>query len=122
MDVKLSRDEEDTRPTVVQPDLTVICDLEKLTEQGITGAPDLVIEIVSPDSGFHDRGRKFDLYRDTGVGEYWIVDPDERVVEVYRLDADGSYRRIGAFGSADTITSEIGDGIRVDLTEVFPSP
>ncbi|MDA3951109.1 MAG: Uma2 family endonuclease [Spirochaeta sp.] len=133
-DVKLSQDTEDDRPTVVQPDLTVICDPEKLTEQGMTGAPDLVIEIVSPDSGFHDRvwseaalparpcvlGRKFDLYRDAGVREYWIVDPDERVVEVYRLEADGSYRRVGAFGDADTITAAVTDRIVVDLAEVFP--
>lgn len=54
-DVKLSPDTEDHRPTVVQPDLTVVCDPKKLTEHGMTGAPDLVIEIVSPDSGFHDR-------------------------------------------------------------------
>jgi Uma2 family endonuclease len=119
-DVKLSQDAEDDRPTVVQPDLTVICDPDKLTEQGMTGAPDLVIEIVSPDSGFHDRGRKFDLYRDAGVREYWIVDPDERVVEVYRLETEGSYRRVGAFGDADTITAAVTDRIVVDLAEVFP--
>jgi Uma2 family endonuclease len=133
-DVKLSREEEDERPTVVQPDLTVVCDPAKLTEQGVTGAPDLVVEIVSPDSGFHDRvwseaalparpcilGRKFDLYRGAGVREYWIVDPDERVVEVYRLASDGSYRRVGAFGDADTITSEAVDAVLVDLAELFP--
>jgi Uma2 family endonuclease len=119
-DVKLSADEEDDRPTIVQPDITVICDPAKLTDQGVTGAPDLVIEIVSPDSGFHDRGRKFDLYRDSGVREYWIVDPDERVVEVYQLEPDGSYRRVGAFGGSDTITAGITDRIVVDLAEVFP--
>jgi Uma2 family endonuclease len=133
-DVKLSREEEDERPTVVQPDLTVVCDPAKLTEQGVTGAPDLVVEIVSPDSGFHDRvwseaalparpcilGRKFDLYRGAGVREYWIVEPDERVVEVYRLASDGSYRRVGAFGDADTITSEAVDAVLVDLAELFP--
>jgi Uma2 family endonuclease len=83
-DVKLSGDTEDARPTVVQPDLPVVCDPSKLTEQGMTGPPDPVIEIVSPDSGFDDRSSKFDLYRDSRVREYWIVDPDERVVEVYR--------------------------------------
>ncbi|MFP4153739.1 MAG: Uma2 family endonuclease, partial [Alkalispirochaeta sp.] len=93
-----------------------------------------VIEIVSPDSGFHDRvrseatlparpcilNRKFDLYRDSGVREYWIVNPDERVVEVYRLDGDGSYRRVGAFGGSDTVTAGITDAIAIDLAEVFP--
>jgi Uma2 family endonuclease len=119
-DVKLSDDAEDHQPTVVQPDLTVVCDPGKLTEQGMTGPPDLVIEIVSPDSGFHDRSRKFDLYRDSGVREYWIVDPDERVVEVYRLEVDGSYRRVGAFGGSDTVTAGITEGIAIDLAEVFP--
>lgn len=120
-DVKLTADTEDARPTVVQPDLTVVYDPGKLTEQGMTGPPDLVIEIVSPDSGFHDRSRKFDLYRDSGVREYWIVDPDERVVEIYRLEGDGSYRRVGAFGGTDTITAGITDAIVVDLAEVFPT-
>ncbi|MFW5828534.1 MAG: Uma2 family endonuclease [Alkalispirochaeta sp.] len=119
-DVKLSPDEDDHRPTVVQPDLTIICDPDKLTEQGITGAPDLVIEIVSPDSGFHDRGRKFDLYRDSGVREYWIVDPDERVIEVYQQETDGSYRRVGVYGRADTLTAGINNRIVINLTEVFP--
>jgi Uma2 family endonuclease len=133
-DVKLSDDAEDARPTVVQPDLTVVCDPGKLTEQGMTGPPDLVIEIVSPDSGFHDRvwseatlparpcilSRKFELYRDSGVREYWIVDPDQRVVEVYRLEGDGSYRRVGAFGGSDTVTAGITEGIAIDLAEVFP--
>lgn len=120
-DVKLTADTEDARPTVVQPDLTVVYDPGKLTEQGMTGPPDLVIEIVSPDSGFHDRSRKFDLYRDSGVREYWIVDPDERVVEIYRLEGAGSYRRVGAFGGTDTITAGITDAIVVDLAEVFPT-
>jgi len=119
-DVKLSPDEDDHRPTVVQPDLTIVCDPDKLTEQGVTGAPDLVIEIVSPDSGFHDRGRKFDLYRDSGVQEYWIVDPDERVIEVYQHETDGSYRRIGAYGSSDILTAGINNRIVIDLAEVFP--
>lgn len=56
-------------PTVVQPDVTVTCDRTKLTEQGIAGPPDLVIEIVSPDSGLIDRRRKFDLYERFGVTE-----------------------------------------------------
>ena len=56
-DVKLSGEEADEAPTVVQPDLTVVCDEDKLTEQGVSGAPDLVIEIVSPESGYHDRAR-----------------------------------------------------------------
>ena len=85
----------------------------------MTGPPDLVVEIVSPESGLIDRQRTFDLYQRFGVKEYWIVDQDEKVVEVYRLGPDGSYRRAGAFGPEATITAEavrafrsVGGGVR----------
>jgi Uma2 family endonuclease len=118
-DVKLSADEEDDAPTVVQPDIAVTCDRSKLTQQGMTGPPDLVIEIVSPDSGLIDRRRKFDLYQRFGVREYWIVDQDEQVVEVYRLGEDGSYRRSGVFGPEDTVTAAAVADLSVSLAEVF---
>lgn len=118
-DVKLSADEDDDAPTVVQPDITVTCDRTKLTEQGMSGAPDLVIEIVSPDSGLIDRRRKFDLYERFGVTEYWIVDQDEKVVEVYRLGDDGTYRRVSAFGPEDTVTAKAVPELFVSLAEVF---
>ena len=121
-DVKLSPDTDDDAPTVVQPDITITCDRSKLTEQGMTGPPDLVIEIVSPESGLIDRRRKFDLYERFGVTEYWIVDHDERVVEVYRLDDGGSYRRIGAFGPEDTVTAEAVPELSISLAEVFAEP
>ncbi len=118
-DVKLSGDEDDDAPTVVQPDITVTCDKSKLTTQGMTGPPDLVVEIVSPDSGLIDRRRKFDLYERFGVQEYWIVDQDERVVEVYRLGNDGSYRRSGVYGPEETVTSTAVTDLSISLTEVF---
>ena len=121
-DVKLSSDESDDAPTVVQPDITVTCDRTKLTEQGMTGPPDLVIEIVSPDSGLIDRRRKFDLYERFRVKEYWIVDQDEKVVEVYRLGDAVTYRRIGAFGPEDTVTAEAVPELSVSLAEVFAEP
>lgn len=122
-DVKLSGEEADDAPTVVQPDLTVICDEVKLTEQGVSGAPDLVIEIVSPDSGYHDRVRKFDLYQRYGVAEYWLVDESEHVLEVFELSDTGSdtpeYRRVNAYGSQDTVQSTAVAGLKVELEQVF---
>ncbi len=118
-DVKLSADADDAAPTVVQPDITVTSDRKKLTEQGMTGPPDLVVEIVSPDSGLIDRRRKFDLYERFGVKEYWIVDQDEMVVEVYRLESEGKYLRAGAFGPDDTLAAEAVPGLSVSLAEVF---
>lgn len=118
-DVKLSPDEMDDAPTVVQPDISVTCDESKLTEQGMTGPPDLIIEIVSPDSGLADRGRKFDLYRRYGVREYWIVDQEEQLVEVYLLTAGGDYGRVGVYGPTQALSSGVVDAVNVDLSEVF---
>ena len=82
--------EEDSVTTVVQPDICVICDLEKLTEKGCTGAPDWVIEIISPSTSKKDFNEKLALYEKHGVQEYWIADPGNRYVHVYLL-ASGKY-------------------------------
>ena len=118
-DVKLSADEADDAPTVLQPDITVTCDRSKLTDQGVTGAPDLVVEIVSPDSGLADRRRKFDLYQAYGVSEYWIVDQGESLVEVYLLDSGGSYLRSGVYGRDDRIRATAVPDLEVELKTVF---
>jgi Uma2 family endonuclease len=117
-DVKLSGESADEAPTVVQPDLTVVCDSSKLTEQGVSGAPDLVVEIVSPDSGYHDRGRKYELYESYGVPEYWIVDPNEKVVEVYRLNGR-RYDRVGVFAAGDELFAAAVPDLSIDLKELF---
>ena len=82
--VRLSADKNDT----VEPDITVICDKSKLTKEGCTGAPDWIIEIVSPSDPKHDYVDKLKLYLDAGVREYWIVNPMDKTVVVYHLDAD----------------------------------
>lgn len=122
-DVRLSAvhaaETEDNEPTVVQPDLLVGCRNELFTERGVAGAPELIVEIISPESGYSDRKRKFDLYERYGVHEYWIVDPDERVVEVYLLEPENKFRRAGIYGSTDTVTATAVGGLVVDLREVF---
>lgn len=79
--VKLFHDRDDT----VEPDISVICDPEKLTDRGCTGAPDWIIEIISSSNLKHDYVRKLNLYLDAGVREYWIVDPRDRKILVYYL-------------------------------------
>ena len=118
-DVKFSADENDDAPTVLEPDIVVCCDPKKLTPQGIHGAPDLVVEVLSPDSAIADRKRKFAVYERSGVEEYWIVDGAGTVVEVYRLDDSERYRRIGAFGPDESITPGRFPDLAVDLTLVF---
>jgi len=77
--------------TVVQPDIVVICDPSKITPQGCKGAPDLIIEILSPSTGRHDRITKMQLYKDAGVREYWIIDPVNKTVEVYVLETGENF-------------------------------
>lgn len=76
----------DDDKTIVEPDISVICDPGKLTDRGCTGAPDWIIEIISPGTASHDHVRKLNLYMEAGVREYWIVDPFCQKVFVYHLE------------------------------------
>lgn len=82
--VKLKAD----RKTIVEPDISVICDRNKLTDRGCTGAPDWIIEIVSPGNSSHDYVLKLNLYANAGVREYWIVDPQKERIFVYHLEQE----------------------------------
>lgn len=73
---------------IVEPDISVICDRKKLTDRGCTGAPDWIVEIISPNNPEHDYIRKLNLYKDAGVREYWIVDPRSEKVLVYHLEQE----------------------------------
>ena len=100
-DVRLPRDDEadSAIDTVVQPDLVVVCDRSKLDERGCRGAPDWVVEILSPSTAGHDLIIKRRLYERVGVREYWLVHPIDRVVTVYWLQHDGS--QPSGFGAPD---------------------
>lgn len=76
--------------TVVQPDISVICDRSKLDDKGAKGAPDWIIEVLSPSTASHDQIVKHALYERAGVGEYWLVHPTDRLLTIYRL-LDGAY-------------------------------
>ena len=76
----------DDRHNYVEPDIIVVCDQEKLDEKGCHGAPDWIIEIVSPSSKYMDYVRKLTLYQNTGVREYWLVDPGRRCITVYGFE------------------------------------
>ena len=81
---------EDRTTTVVQPDILVVCDPKKITERNVRGAPDWIIEVLSPASARHDHLTKRALYERAGVREYWLVHPVDRVITVYTLK-DGQY-------------------------------
>jgi len=77
--------------TVVQPDICVICDLSKIDKRGCLGAPDMIVEILSPSTTKKDYTIKYDLYEKAGVKEYWIVSPEAQYVEIFLLQEDGKY-------------------------------
>ena len=106
--------------TVLQPDLYVVCDLSKLDDRGCLGAPDLVIEIVSPKNSKRDVKDKFDIYQQHGVREYWIVNPNDENVTVFVLDDNSKFQFVGMYAGDDKIPVNIFNGnLKIDLTEVF---
>jgi len=115
-DVRLNADTLDD--TVVQPDIMVVCSESKLSGgKGVVGAPDLVIEILSPSNPNHDRVRKFKKYCETGVREFWIADPVAQTVAVNIL-SDGKYNtRI--YGATDEVPTDVLPGCVIELSEVF---
>ena len=104
--------------TVVQPDLVVVCDPEKLDDRGCRGAPDLVVEVLSPSTAARDHIQKLALYEKHGVREYWLVHPVDRMATVYLLD-EGKYGKPGVFASGDTVEVAVLPGLAIELGRVF---
>ncbi|MCK9313994.1 MAG: Uma2 family endonuclease [Methanocorpusculum sp.] len=120
-DVRLSQGEEkdDETENVVQPDLVVVCDRDKIDKRGCKGAPDLIIEILSYSTAKKDLNDKFNLYEQTGVKEYWVVFQGEEVVEVYQLNDSKRYEKSGTYHSSDQIKVGILPELEIDLSLVF---
>lgn len=105
--------------TVVQPDISVVCDEKKLDERGCRGAPDFIIEILSPSTVHLDQEKKRELYERRGVREYWIVDPDGRTVAIHRLFADGKYGQAESVPAAGEMPVEVLPGCTFDMDRVM---
>ncbi len=105
--------------TVVQPDLVVLCDLNKLDERGCRGAPDMVLEILSPSTSAKDQRQKLALYERHGVREYWIVDPEARLARIYRLGDAGRYGRDSVYPAGAGIAVGILPDLVIDTAAVF---
>ena len=101
---------------VVEPDISVICDPNKLTDRGCTGAPDWIVEIISPTTASHDYIRKLNLYADAGVREYWIIDPIKKTVFVYHLEE--TKFEVTTHTLQDKIKVNIYDDLWIDFTEL----
>ena len=107
--------------TVVEPDISVVCDRSKLDDHGCKGAPDMLIEILSPSTLRHDQLVKLNLYQQAGVREYWIVDPMSKSVQVFLLDSEGFLRIHEVYGRTDVAKVNVLDGCFLELSKVFPA-
>ncbi len=105
--------------TVVQPDITVICDPSRITEQGCNGAPDMVVEVISKSSVKKDLHEKYSIYEQAGVKEYWIVHPQDRSLIIFTLTAAGQYQPSKPLTKGDLATSQVLPGLAIDLDELF---
>ncbi len=104
-----------------QPDLLFISEERKdiLKEDGVYGAPDLVVEILSPSTAYYDLRKKKEVYGRTGVKEYWIVDPEMKSVEVY-VNKEGKFRLFQELKEKGSIRSQIIEGLSIPLENIFP--
>ena len=104
---------------VVQPDVFVVCDEQKITEQNIQGAPDLVVEVRSPSTARKDRREKMRLYETFGVREYILIDPDGQYAERFILERDGRFGRGEVFGPQQVMALDSIESVEIPLWEVF---
>ncbi len=104
---------------VVQPDLFVVCDKNKIKENGIEGSPDLVIEILSKSNRYHDLIYKMNLYQKFGVREYWIVDIENGIILVCELNEGNLFNFPKSYKIKETIKSSIFKGLEISLEETF---
>ncbi|MFL0195310.1 Uma2 family endonuclease [Clostridium sp. WILCCON 0269] len=118
-DVFLANDESlDNCKNIVQPDISVICDRDKLNDKGCIGAPDMIIEVVSPYNPNNDYIRKLNLYDQYKVREYWIVNPMEESILVYKLDKNDQYAAPKVYTFKDIIKVSIYDTLEIDFSKL----
>jgi Uma2 family endonuclease len=117
-DVRLPIKSAKKNTTVVQPDLCIICDESKLDDNGCNGAPDLIVEILSPKNSKHDTDTKFNLYQESGVKEYWMVQPEEKMVLIYTLK-NKEYIGLKPLVEGETIKSPLFPNMQISIDDIF---
>ncbi len=105
--------------TVVQPDVCVVCHKSILDDLGCNGAPDLIIEVLSPSTAKKDYSEKFDLYEENGVKEYWIANPEGRALQIFYLENE-KYQELETYEEEEeTISSKLFPDLKIKMTDVF---
>ena len=116
-DVRLFYAEDESDDTVVQPDISIICDEKKRGQEGCRGAPDFVAEILSPSNSASEMARKFGLYRRAGVREYWVLDPETKTLLAHRFEKGQIITRF--YQAKNTAPVDILSGLEISLESVF---
>ena len=116
-DVRLFYKEDESDDTIVQPDLTIICDRKKIGKEGGRGAPEMTVEILSPSNSAIEMQRKYNLYRYAGVREYWVVDGENKELTVYLFDGDNVINH--SYNEKDIAPVSVLEGFSVELESVF---
>lgn len=116
---EFNENDEKISNVISQPDIVVICDKTKLRKTGFFGVPELIIEIISPSTARTDKITKFNKYEKAGVKEYWIVEPEQKIVSVFVLQDNNRYGRPDVFSEEDQITVSIFPDLAIDLKPVF---
>jgi len=119
-DVVLVEEGQDEKqsPNVVQPDVSIICDKKKLTDKGCVGAPEMIIEVVSENNPSHDYVRKLNLYNQYKVREYWIVNPNNQTILVYRLKDTEGYLPPELYTFNDKVKVGIFEDLIIDFAQI----
>ncbi len=115
---KKSKNNQDVQ-TVVQPDICVICDRSKIDKRGCIGAPDIVVEIISPGNNKTELQNKYEVYEENSVQEYWIVSPQDKTFLKYTLNQDGVYITSRLLCAEEEVTTPILPGFVLKLEDVF---
>ena len=120
-DVRLPKgnEVEEEIDSVVQPDLVVVCESSKLDERGCKGAPDLVVEIISTHTALKDMKIKHSLYERVGVKEYWLVDPANKIVQVYELADNSQYGKPRIYAAQERVKVGIFPDLIIELATIF---
>jgi len=120
-DVRLAKKMQDDKEifTVVQPDIVVVCDPAKLDQRGCIGAPDIVVEILSPGNNEKELINKYEVYEEAGVKEYWLVSPAHKTFFRYILDENGKFQPTKMLTEGEEVTTSIIPSLKLVLEEVF---
>ncbi len=121
IDVILANPEETDEDitTIVQPDLIVVCDAKKIVKRGIRGAPDFVLEVLSPSTASHDQITKAALYEKHGVKEFWVVDLEERLVTVRTRTEAGQFAAVRFIKAEGKVPVSLFEGFEFDFDIAF---